>query len=141
MIPTIPRLQGPFKVCSFCAHTWNSRDDFLADATVVPIGYMVNFVEPEAGLFQFNHKSCQTTLAVRACFFTDLHTEPVFSTRQTESPECPGYCLHRDNLRPCAAHCECAYVRNVLGRIAVWPKALAPLPVHVPEAHLAACFA
>jgi hypothetical protein len=139
MIPATARPQGPFKVCSCCSHPWESRDDFLADPAIMPIGYMVNFVEPEAGLFQFNHASCRTTLAVRACFFTDLHAGPLFTTRLTGSPECPGFCLHRDNLRPCTARCECAYVRNVLERIAVWPKTVAPLSV--PVAQLAGCFA
>jgi hypothetical protein len=42
--------------------------------------------------------------------------------RKTGTEECPGYCLHQDELQPCPARCECAYVREIIQIIRNWPK-------------------
>ncbi len=63
-----------------------------------------------------------TTLAIPAEAFTDLHRGPIFHERLKGAPACPDTCLHQDNLKPCPAACECAYVREVLDRVAHWPK-------------------
>jgi hypothetical protein len=44
-----------FKKCTFCGHRWQSRKDFLDDATTEMIGYQVNFDNLHLGLFLFNH--------------------------------------------------------------------------------------
>lgn len=36
--------------------------------------------------------------------------------------DCPGYCLHADELAPCPASCECAFVRDVLQLVREHPK-------------------
>ena len=36
--------------------------------------------------------------------------------------ECPEFCLHKSELRPCPAKCECAYVREIIQVIKDWPK-------------------
>ena len=55
--------------------------------------------------------------------FQDLYSGEIFVERATGSAQCPGHCLHQDNLLPCPARCECAYVREVMQIIRQWPKA------------------
>lgn len=110
-----------YKKCSVCGFAWPTREDFLSDPDLELIGYQVNFKELTAGILLFNH-SCKGTLAVRANDFKDLHDGPVFRERATEGPDCPGHCLHEDDLRPCPAQCECNFVRDIIQRIKSWSK-------------------
>lgn len=107
----------PFKVCSSCGMLWRSRTDFLADEEVRCIGYMADFRDLKLGLFHFNHEVCRTTLAIDASQFTDLYAGPTFEEQLAGTSECPGYCLRQDELRPCPAKCECAFVREVLDQV------------------------
>jgi hypothetical protein len=108
-----------------CGATWQERTEFLADPLVTSIGYQAHFRDLELGLFFFNHDTCRTTLAIKAFRFTDLHTGPTFTQCLTGTKECPGYCLQKSELRPCASHCECAYVRDVLDKVVRWEKEVA----------------
>jgi hypothetical protein len=112
-----------FKVCTLCGETWKGREAFLADPCVRVIGYQVHFQDLEAGLFLFNHDACRTTLAIEAWHFTDLYQGPTLAGRKTGTQQCPAYCLRQDEIRPCPAECECAYVRDVLDTVARWEKA------------------
>lgn len=111
-----------FKQCSNCAYRWATREAFLSDPAVSLVGYQVNFRRLEAGFFLFNHLLCETTIAVPVEEFQTLYAGPVFSERLTDSEKCPGYCQREDELRPCPAQCECAYVREILQIIAGWEK-------------------
>jgi len=111
----------PFKKCSVCGFAWPSREDFLSDSAVEIIGYQVNFDHLTLGLFLFNH-SCNNTLAIQAGVFRNLYKGPIFEERATGSEQCPGYCLLQNELRPCPAQCECAYVRQIVQIIINWPK-------------------
>ncbi len=117
--------ESSFKVCSMCKQVWQRRSEFLADPAIRAIGYMVNFQHLKLGLFCFNHEApgCRTTLVVEASHFADLYVGPIFTQRLTGTADCPGYCLHKDDLRPCPAPCECAYVRAVLDEVTQWKKA------------------
>ena len=110
-----------FKRCPKCYFEWSRRADFLGDPNLEPIGYQVNFSALKAGIFLFNH-DCKGTLAIAVGEFSDLYSGPIFKERADGSQECPGQCLHEDNLAPCPAHCECAYVREILQLIRKWPK-------------------
>lgn len=85
------------------------------------IGYQVDFDELMAGLFLFNH-ICGTTLAAKADDFQDQYDGPIFTERLIGTKGCEGHCLHKDDLRPCPAKCECAYVREIVQVILNWPK-------------------
>lgn len=85
------------------------------------IGYQVHFEKLTAGLFLFEH-ICGTSLAIHAHEFQDLYNGPIFTERLTGTEECPGYCLHENDLRPCLAKCECAYVREVVQVILHWAE-------------------
>jgi hypothetical protein len=100
--------------CPVCNSTWCDRDTFIADRTVELAGYQPDFEELHLGLFLFNHAHCGNTIAVRAGFFQDLQTGPVFENRKPAGTECPGHCVHRGNFEKCPARCECNYVRTVL---------------------------
>ena len=102
-----------FKECQVCNTRWQTRDQFIADADIVLVGYQANFVVLDKGLFLFNH-SCHGTLSVQVQEFADLYDGPIFLERKTGSDSCAGYCLHRNDLQPCPAQCECAYVREIL---------------------------
>jgi len=111
-----------FKRCTCCRAHWTSREEFLADNTIELVGYQVSFKDLELGLILFNHSLCRSTIAITAKHFIDLYEGPVFSERQTASDACPGYCLDKCELRPCAAACECAFVRELLQVLRRWPK-------------------
>ena len=117
----IEGIATPFKKCSKCGTQWGSRDNFLSDSDVELIGYQANFKALKTGLFCFNH-SCKTTLALYADAFMDLYDGPVFTKRATNGDDCLGHCLHRSNLKPCPAECECASVREVLQIVKDWQK-------------------
>jgi hypothetical protein len=89
---------------------------------------MANFDALKLGLLLFNHvyERCKTTLALEAGEFIDLYKKEIFQTRMTGTKECPGYCLYKENLQPCPANCECAYIREVIQIIRSWPKKPAP---------------
>jgi len=110
-----------FKQCPVCRVSWTSRDDFLADPEIGLVGYQVNFRDLVAGIFLFNHH-CGDTLAIPVSAFRDLHGGQVFTERATGTTECPGHCLRTDDLEPCPARCECAFVREILQVIKNWPK-------------------
>lgn len=99
---------------------------FLQDPELNIVGYQANFVELEMGLFLFNH-SCGTTLSIWAKDFVDLFRGTVYQEPAFGSDQCPGYCLNKDELRPCSVHCEYAYVREIVATIKSWPKHLAPV--------------
>lgn len=111
-----------FKECTMCGRIWESRENFLSDPQIIGIGYMVNFRELELGLFLFNHELCGTTLAIEAAEFIDLYDGPVFVDRLMDTEECPEYCMHNSELRPCPAQCECTHVRQVLDIVVNWSK-------------------
>ncbi len=110
-----------FKECSGCGKLWTDRGLFISDPEVSLAGYQIHFEDLELGLFLFNH-SCGTTIAIKAEDFTDLYHGPVFKEKKKGSSECQGLCLHSEELRPCPAKCECAYVREVLSLLCHWEK-------------------
>jgi hypothetical protein len=118
----VERLQSSaFKQCTKCGFAWPARASFLGDPGLRLIGYQTNFDELMAGLFLFNH-ICGTTFSVQAGDFQDLCSGPIFTERLNGTEKCEGYCLHKDDLRPCPAKCECAYVREIVQSILKWPK-------------------
>jgi hypothetical protein len=111
-----------FKKCSCCEYPWFSREEFLEDRNTDLVGYQANFNHLELGYFLFNHLTCESTFAISAGLFIDLHTGPVFGRRMTGTEACQGFCIDREALQPCEVQCECAYVRDILQIIRGWPK-------------------
>ena len=113
-----------FKRCSSCGTVWETRDKFLADPCAHLNGYQVNYADLGAGLFLFTHRvsSCGTTMSIQADQFTDLHDGPVFAKSLRGTPDCPKLCIRIHELDACPAHCECAFVREVLQKVLNWPK-------------------
>lgn len=105
-----------------CGYQWQSRKDFLEDPTTDLIGYQVNFEQLDLGFFLFNHLECGTTLGIPAGKFKDLYHGPIFSERLTGTKDCQEYCLNKDQLDPCPAKCECAYVREIMQEVRFWQK-------------------
>lgn len=105
-----------FMLCPNCGFSWMTRSAFLDDEHVFLVGYQVNFVSVREGFFLFNHV-CGTTFTVGVREFADLHHGPVFSGKLTGTDACPGHCLHKNNLEPCPAECECAFVRDIIQQI------------------------
>ncbi|MGM0601481.1 MAG: hypothetical protein ACQETH_16840, partial [Candidatus Rifleibacteriota bacterium] len=105
--------QSCFKSCPACDFKWATREEFLNDENISLVGYQVNFEMLKEGLFLFNHKKW-ATMALEVKEFTDLYDGPVFEVKAAGTRECPEYCLHRDNLNPCPAICECAFVREII---------------------------
>jgi hypothetical protein len=110
------------KQCPCCGFVWPARDGFLADPQLAVVGYQVNFDELLLGFLLFSHLACGSTIALPAGVFRDLYGGPVYAGRATGTADCPGYCLRREELEPCPARCECAYVREVLQIVRGWPK-------------------
>jgi hypothetical protein len=102
-----------FKKCPNCGFEWKTRGAFLIDPELDLIGYQCNFKELDSGLFYFNH-SCKGTLTVSVGAFEYLYDGQVFEERATGTMECPGFCLHKEELEPCPTQCECSYVREII---------------------------
>jgi hypothetical protein len=112
-----------FKTCTKCGFVWPERLSFLSDPQLRIVGYQVDFDELVAGLFLFNH-SCGTTFSVKAGDFRDLYNGPIFKERLNGTEKCPSYCLYQNDLHPCPAKCECAYVLEITQVVLKWPKTL-----------------
>ncbi len=110
-----------FHLCPSCKFVWSTRAEFLSDPGVDLTAYQASFVDLVAGVFLFRHR-CDGLLTLHAGEFTDLYHGPIFAIPLTGSEGCPGYCLRQDELRPCPARCECAYVREILRIVTNWPK-------------------
>jgi hypothetical protein len=110
-----------------CREVWRNRESFLSDPRVAIVGYQVNFDDLEAGLFLFNHAKlgCKSTFAVEVKQFNGLAPGPIYRESLHGTEECPDYCLRQEELEACPAHCECAYVRDVLQVIRNWKKVAA----------------
>lgn len=113
-----------FKICTMCKERWKERTAFLSDPSLEMIGYQADIENLEYGLFLFNHhkKDCGSTIAVRVHKFRDLYTGPVYSTCLLGTEECHELCLHKKNLEPCPAKCECSYVRDLVQIVKNWEK-------------------
>ena len=113
-----------FETCPMCKEVWVNREAFLADPRLAVVGYQADLEAMETGLFLFNHRTreCGTTLVIEAGRFMDLATGPIYRRSLSGTEECPEYCLRPDDLRSCPAHCECAYVRDVLQLVRNWKK-------------------
>ena len=105
------------KRCPMCGHSWPTLDEVLDDPAVILVGYQVNFVALELGLILFNHETCGTTFSLEAGRLRHLHDGPVWKERRTGLDDCEGHCLSRAVLDLCGAHCECAWVREVLEQV------------------------
>ena len=110
-----------FKQCPSCETVWYSRNSFLDDPEIYLIGYQAGFKNLTRGLFYFNH-SCKSTMTLYVHEFEALYEGPVYKKKMTGLDNCPGHCLHKNNLEPCPAECECAYVREVVQVIKDWKK-------------------
>ena len=117
----------PFKICPGCRARWPERADLLGDPTVAVVGYQVDYASPADGLFLFNH-ACGDTMAIAVAAFLDLAERPLHRPSLAGTASCEGHCLHRSDLDPCRAFCECAFVRDVLQIVRAWPKELPPIP-------------
>jgi hypothetical protein len=113
-----------FKKCTMCKKEWPERDGFLSDPKLEMIGYQADIESLENGIFLFNHyeKDCGSTIAVRVNQFRDLYHGPVFSQCLFGTEECHELCLHKFNLKPCPAKCECSYVRELVQIVKNWSK-------------------
>lgn len=113
-----------FKTCSNCGKDWERLEDFIQDPAIELAGYMPTFDDLLTGLFLFNH-GCGTTLACPVALFRHLYDGPVYRTRKTGEPECPGHCLNKTDFTPCPVKCNCTFVRETLLILKRWPKPLA----------------
>jgi hypothetical protein len=104
-----------FKTCPMCATHWTSRDAFLDDPTIHFNGYQANFGIMDQGLFYFTHQTneCGSTMVIRVEAFLSLYNGPRYSEDKQLSKECPRFCLDRNQLKRCQAHCRYAFVREV----------------------------
>lgn len=74
-------------------------------------------------MFDHVKEKCGTTLAIAAGKFSDIYDGPIFKKeRMTGTEECPEYCLNVYELEQCPQKCECAYVREILQILKIWPK-------------------
>lgn len=110
----------PFKICTLCEYTWETRNEFLQDDTVILAGYQVNFERPEDGVLIFNHKipECGTSLGLSPSLFKDMYEGPKYRERLHGTERCPGFCLHEELLGPCPEKCACAWVRGIVEIVA-----------------------
>ena len=108
-----------FKECTMCSKQWQTRDDFIDDASLELNGYQADFEQLELGLFYFTHttESCGSTIVIQTRDFLDLFTGKTYDQRETGGENCPLYCKDIEQLDRCDAFCECASVREVISII------------------------
>ncbi len=111
--------EEPFKKCPNCGKIWKDRIKFLADSTVLLIGYQVHFKDPEKGLILFEHhiSDCGTTMAVPVGIFDDLHKGEHYDELIMGTEDCPGYCLNEQNFKKCENRCRVAFAREIVNLI------------------------
>lgn len=101
-----------FKRCS-CGRTWASRESFIRDTDVKPIG--ITFAEKQLDVFYFfNHINCMSTLAVKVEEFMDLIEEPIPSIDSSGAGECPKCCSSLEDVEACNHKCPNAPFRRFL---------------------------
>ncbi len=98
-----------------CKKHWDSQAAFLDDRSLVFNGYQANFGVVEQGLFYFTHETvdCGSTMALNAEVFLSLYNGKRYTESKQLSEECQRYCLDKNELRRCQAHCRYAFVREV----------------------------
>jgi hypothetical protein len=121
MYPGVEQNPLPFHQCPSCKIVWPTRESLLADPGVRLIGYRSCLANLLAGVFLFHHR-CEAIVTIHASEFADFYDGPMFSVPQTGGEKCPGYCLRVEELRPCPAPCECAFVREIVNLVNNWPK-------------------
>jgi hypothetical protein len=123
-----------YKTCPKCSQSWNTLNDFLTDSSLDLNGYQVSFKNLDAGLLLFTHmvEGCKTTMGVYVRDLGHLYTGVRYTENKALSPECPRYCVDEKRLGRCDAHCECAYVREIIGVIKDGHKVTKP---HIPLVH------
>ena len=116
-------MKKPFKACSYCDESWNTREEFLSDVRISMKGYTPIFENPEYGLFYFTHSgSCNATLSLFVHEFVDLYKQTTYPDKKTGSSECRGLCQIKNNLEQCFSNCRFTYIRDLIQIIKAWPK-------------------
>ena len=96
-----------FKSCPSRNHSWESREDFLADNKLELVGYQVHFKTLEQGLFLFNHIACKSTISIQSGRFANLYNRPIYSKNMLGTDSCPEHCLFKTNLESPLFICLC----------------------------------
>lgn len=100
--------------CSCCGQRWTHIDAFLGDPQVALLGYQPDFSFLPDGLFLFNHHLCHGTFSKEVSAFEPLYTGPRYVECARGTEDCPTRCLKQNDLEPCPARCDCAWVREVM---------------------------
>jgi hypothetical protein len=101
-----------FKRCS-CQTGWASREEFVLDPDVQPIG--ISFAPGESSsraYFFFNHATCKTTLMIDSEDFADLIEAVIPPRIKAGEKECEGHCTKKEDLETCSAECRNAPFRQ-----------------------------
>jgi hypothetical protein len=111
----------PFKICSKCDYEWQTRDDFLQDASLFLIGLQAGYGKFDRGFYLFNHLAekdkCNSTIAVGVENFMSLYSGPMYETVHAGSEACSGHCAKVDDLARCSVSCRNATAREVMLKV------------------------
>ena len=111
----------PFKICPKCDHEWETRDDFLQDASLFLIGFQAGYDESDRGLYLLNHlrekEKCNTTIAVEVENFMSLYDGPMYEDVIAGSAACSGHCAKVDDLTRCSVSCRNAIAREIMLKV------------------------
>jgi len=111
----------PFKVCPKCDHEWQTRNDFLQDASLFLIGLQAGYGESDRGFYLFNHliekDKCNTTIAVDVETFISLYNGPMYEDVHAGNETCSGHCAKVDDLTRCSIPCRNAIAREVMLKV------------------------
>ncbi len=108
-----------FLDCSCCGATWKKMEDALRDPALELIGYQINKLRPNKGLFLFNHIAgdCGSTLALEVGMFKQLSPQPDSRKSLWNTENCPGHCGRIEDLARCERPCSNAWVRELAVKI------------------------
>jgi hypothetical protein len=104
------------KRCTICNKTWTSIREFIDDPDITLIGYQAGAKDINLGGLAFKHL-CGHSFTIPIQVISYILNGPLYEEKETDSFECPGYCLSGKRFRPCLTNAECAYVRKMIQNI------------------------
>jgi len=110
-----------FKICPKCDYEWQTRDDFLQDASLFLIGFQAGYAKSDKGFYLFNHlvekDTCNSTIAVDVENFMSLYNGALYEDVHAGSETCSGHCAKVDDLARCSVPCRNATAREVMLKV------------------------
>jgi hypothetical protein len=120
-VETVPYLpvMAPYKTCTTCEKSWETREDLLYDREMNITGYQPAASSDVLGYVLITHDrpGCGSTLALDSEELLDLYDGQLSDHVLHGSEACRGHCYRVEDISTCDAPCRNAMVREVIKTI------------------------